>query len=145
MADMCRKGLHELTEGNLIYEGNVRRCMACRRQWSAAYYAEHRERILEYERERSRAYRSRPEVRERVRANAVRRRARIMSDPVLREAEAERRRVARTVRYATDADYREAMKQSARERYAANRKPQPTTITVPASLGDAVKRLGGGQ
>ena len=208
MADMCRKGLHEMTEGNLIYEGNTRRCMACRRQWSAAYYAEHRERILgrqrqdrekaaaarpprthcrnghpitdpeatyeksngsrgcrkcqragvrrylerqrsnpewyEHQRDRDRKrYASDAAYRERVKADSARRRARIMADPVLRAAERERQRVDRSVRYATDADYRERMRADALARYHANRAANARTITIPANLGDAVKRLGG--
>ena len=215
MADMCRKGLHEMTEGNLIYEGNTRRCMACRRQWSAAYYAEHRERILgrqRQDREKAAAarpprthcrnghpitdpeatyeksngsrgcrkcqragvrrylerQRSNPEWYEHQRDMARRRyasdsayRERILEHArayreANRDAISERRRAYRDanredicwsaqVRDATDPEYRERVKADSRDRYAAQRAANARTVTIPANLGDAVKRLGGGQ
>ena len=133
MADMCRKGLHEMTADNTYVEPKrgARRCRACQRDYNRAWREANRERI----RERQRDYRE--DHPERIlKSNRAYREAN-------RETIRERGRTYAQVRYATDADHREAARRAARERRAANRKPQPTTITIPASLEDAVKRLGG--
>ena len=213
MADMCRKGLHEMVEGNLIYEGTTRRCMACRRRWSADYYEANRQRILKRQRQdREKAaaarpprthcrnghpvtgrdatyekangsrgcracaraaahryldrHRSDPEWRDRQRDMARRRyasdsayRERILEHArayreANRDAISERRRAYRDanredicwsaqVRYATDPEYRERVKADSRDRYAAQRAANARTVVIPATLEDAVKRLGG--
>ena len=74
MADLCRNGLHEMTPENTLTRGQSHRCRLCRNAYQRVKYAT------------DAAYR------ERAKANAARRYARIMSDPELHEKEKERNR-----------------------------------------------------